>query len=549
MNVTLNSTFNEVPLLDKVALAVPHIVYSSVGYPLAVNSALVILLATSLLVVGSYASVSQPKLAKDPNDDKDSPLWDPTDRDNSPLLLTLKDELMLLDYKTIGVYQALCMPVFAGSALFGLNYVMKRMNIPILRLLSYYAITNVAFASSYAIDHVLTVILRNVGYWLQLPKNLGYFLTRYRLTLSEASDLPLSRMSRLDAASLDVSDEKFDEIEEFMWEQNQAQLLKMPTVKSKHQIESMVFDLKFLITWPLALLLLAAMYWYNPLIRGEGYHLEKINWIINNAGACSLTIVCSFFLKIGNFKVGTLLLSLLFFYDIYFVFKSEMMIAVATGIDLPFKLVFPRSPLEIVPLKEIATKTVYQLRAPESLLGLGDIVVPGAFASLALRFDYHQYYAKTGFHFHKLRCIGLPRYFTAAVVSYIVALIATLAALHLSGHGQPALLFIVPSLLIGLYSTAYFLGELQELWHFSEELKPFPKEKLEEKTPEEPVEDFKVHTDIIYEFGDATDESDDTYVIEDETENDDDSEDEDLMSEIANLVKDQSEEERLLILD
>jgi len=68
----------------------------------------------------------------------------------------------------------------------------------------------------------------------------------------------------------------------------------------------------------------------------------------------------------GTFKNGFLLLTLLFFYDIFFVFGTDIMLTVAKGIDAPIKLLFPRD--------------WYHEDGPKfALLGLGDIVMPGFF--------------------------------------------------------------------------------------------------------------------------------------------------------------------------
>ena len=79
---------------------------------------------------------------------------------------------------------------------------------------------------------------------------------------------------------------------------------------------------------------------------------------------------------IGNFKNGFMLLSLLFFYDIFFVFGTDVMLTVARGIDAPIKLQFPRD------YNDESGKPQF------SILGLGDIVIPGIFVSLCLRFDF-----------------------------------------------------------------------------------------------------------------------------------------------------------------
>ena len=76
---------------------------------------------------------------------------------------------------------------------------------------------------------------------------------------------------------------------------------------------------------------------------------------------------------LGNFTTGFILLSLLFFYDIFFVFGTDVMLTVAKNVDAPIKLQFPR---------DFSTEP-----RQYSILGLGDIVIPGIFMSLCLRFD------------------------------------------------------------------------------------------------------------------------------------------------------------------
>jgi minor histocompatibility antigen H13 len=66
-------------------------------------------------------------------------------------------------------------------------------------------------------------------------------------------------------------------------------------------------------------------------------------------------------LNLGSTHTGLLLLWGLFFYDIFWVFCTPVMVAVATKIDGPIKLLFPS--------QAVAGKF--------NMLGLGDIVIPG----------------------------------------------------------------------------------------------------------------------------------------------------------------------------
>lgn len=65
----------------------------------------------------------------------------------------------------------------------------------------------------------------------------------------------------------------------------------------------------------------------------------------------------------------------LFVYDIFWVFFTPVMVSVAKSFDAPIKLLFPR------PRGIADEKTLF------SMLGLGDIVLPGVFVALLLRYD------------------------------------------------------------------------------------------------------------------------------------------------------------------
>ena len=190
-----------------------------------------------------------------------------------------------------------------------------------------------------------------------------------------------------------------------------------------------------------------------------------------------------------TFGTGTLLLSALFFYDIYFVFFTAIMTTVATTVDIPIKLSFPRpsTPAE-------AERGDSSL----SILGLGDIVIPGMMIAHALRFDLYLHYLKQsktvkgkvekatyqpvsgawGERFWvgrsaagpDLRAKAFPKtYFRAGLVGYSVCLIVTLLVMQISEHGQPALLYLVPGVLGALWGTAAVKGELYQMWNYTED--------------------------------------------------------------------------------
>ena len=83
---------------------------------------------------------------------------------------------------------------------------------------------------------------------------------------------------------------------------------------------------------------------------------------------------------LGNFTNGFMLLVFLFFYDIFFVFGTDVMLTVAKSIDAPIKLLFPTN-------WEATNEETGLIEPKFSLLGLGDIVIPGIFIALCLRYD------------------------------------------------------------------------------------------------------------------------------------------------------------------
>jgi signal peptide peptidase-like protein 2B len=98
---------------------------------------------------------------------------------------------------------------------------------------------------------------------------------------------------------------------------------------------------------------------------------------------------------------------------------------------------------------------IFSVYGGNALLGLGDIVIPGLLVSFCLRYDY---------------CQGYPisrNYFCVASVSYSVGLLlANIMAITLRDivAGQPALMYIVPSMLLSVLGVSICKGEYRDMW-------------------------------------------------------------------------------------
>ena len=143
----------------------------------------------------------------------------------------------------------------------------------------------------------------------------------------------------------------------------------------------------------------------------------------------------------------------------------------------PIKILFPRS---LTPSEETG-------KIDLALLGLGDIVIPGFFLSLLLRFDAHQAQVPTSFtDVHA----SFPKpYFHSALIFYILGMSTTMAVMIFFNAAQPALLYLVPACLISSLGCATIRGELKELLDYSEEPEEVEEGEEEGKDKDESKKD------------------------------------------------------------
>ena len=184
-----------------------------------------------------------------------------------------------------------------------------------------------------------------------------------------------------------------------------------------------------------------------------GAYAASKHYVLNNLVAASLAVGGLELVSVGAFRNAAIMLGGLFFYDVWWVFGTDVMVTVAKGVDGPIKLLFPRPP------------GGGDGGPAFSMLGLGDVVVPGLFLALLLRFDAARAAAPRD---AALGDFPAP-YFAAGVASYAAGLGATLAVMYAFDAAQPALLYLVPATLAAALATAALRGELRALVAFSEE--------------------------------------------------------------------------------
>ncbi|KAJ7944937.1 Signal peptide peptidase-like [Quillaja saponaria] len=194
------------------------------------------------------------------------------------------------------------------------------------------------------------------------------------------------------------------------------------------------------------------------------YRSVSFAWIGQDILGIALIITVLQIVHIPNLKVGTVLLCCAFLYDIFWVFVSKrlfhesVMIVVARGDKsgedgIPMLLKIPR---------------MFDPWGGYSIIGFGDILLPGLVVAFSLRYDWLA---------NKNLRAG---YFLWAMFAYGFGLLITYLALNLmDGHGQPALLYIVPFTLGTFMTLGRKRGDLRILWARGVPERPCPHIRLQ----------------------------------------------------------------------
>ncbi|PSC69300.1 signal peptide peptidase [Micractinium conductrix] len=252
------------------------------------------------------------------------------------------------------------------------------------------------------------------------------------------------------------------------------------------------------------------------------------NFTINNLIACLIAGDILQLVGLKSFRVAAVLLLGMLAYDVFWVFSSpsvigeNVMLQVATSevVTGPIRLLFPRIPGSIGEAAQF----------PYSLLGLGDVAIPGLLACLALRYDASRVVdlrtrgmavasalqdalgsmdrgasrkemgevavnaAESAYDLiaeleeeQQLRTQGLSTsgstktmyfasdavlhqrtYFTPVVAAYLLGLVVAFGVNAVTHMGQPALLYLCPLTLGSVVVVAALRKDLPKIWSFTD---------------------------------------------------------------------------------
>ncbi|XP_043441994.1 signal peptide peptidase-like 2B isoform X3 [Prionailurus bengalensis] len=189
-----------------------------------------------------------------------------------------------------------------------------------------------------------------------------------------------------------------------------------------------------------SMLLLALLCLAVSVVWGVFRNEDQWAWVLQDALGVAFCLYMLKTIRLPTFKSG-----------------NSIMVEVATGPSdsathekLPMVLKVPRlnaSPLALCD-------------RPFSLLGFGDILVPGLLVAYCHRFDIQVQSSRV--------------YFVACTVAYGIGLLVTFMALALMQRGQPALLYLVPCTLMISCALALWRRELGMFWTGSGFAKDLP---------------------------------------------------------------------------
>ncbi|ETO75923.1 hypothetical protein F444_08569 [Phytophthora nicotianae P1976] len=198
------------------------------------------------------------------------------------------------------------------------------------------------------------------------------------------------------------------------------------------------------------------------------YLHRRTYWVLQDIMGISLCFVFLRTVQLPNLKVATILLTLAFCYDVFFVFLSpiffgsSVMEDVATGGPAAYTKTgypgvdycerYPKYPAcidpEPMPMLLVLPR-IMDWAGGASMLGLGDIILPGMLLSFTLRFDCAH---------------GSTNYFRLMAIGYAVGLALANLAVMITDMGQPALMYLVPTTLGSLVIVSKRNGDFRAMW-------------------------------------------------------------------------------------
>jgi len=176
------------------------------------------------------------------------------------------------------------------------------------------------------------------------------------------------------------------------------------------------------------------------------------HWIITNFIAACLAIMSAFFLRPRNLRVCTLFLVLIVVYDAFWVWVSPYIFPSNVMAEVAMRP--PPSPLHIPSVNwtlytiDLPVRFVMVTNAGSVVLGLGDVVLPTMYLTYLRGCDVAIWYQ------HDVP-LTMPHhlwgFFGVGLIGYLCGLHVVLGVALSTNSAQPAMVYIVPCLLLSVW--------------------------------------------------------------------------------------------------
>jgi len=186
-------------------------------------------------------------------------------------------------------------------------------------------------------------------------------------------------------------------------------------------------------------------------------------WLVVDCIAWCIGVTQLSLLRLPNLKLSMVLLLIFLVYDVFWVFLSPYFF----GGDSVMVEVATRMPTSAIPMILTMPSIIGDT---SSLMGLGDIVLPGLYICFLYGFDKTLLRVAstptTNGDDRTTTATTMPKvsYFTISLIGYTVGFAMTMVSAFVMNKGQPALLFLVPCILAPTCIASYFQGHFMQMW-------------------------------------------------------------------------------------
>jgi len=219
------------------------------------------------------------------------------------------------------------------------------------------------------------------------------------------------------------------------------------------------------------------------------------HWIANNIFGLAFAVNGIEFLQLNKIVNGCILLGGLFFYDIFWVFGTNVMVTVAKSFDAPikrkvestfFKLYFKI--IKIFFSSDFSTRLDWAWHLRWKVCSSRSRRHRNTWhfycSSPQIRHEV-SFFNLISFSLITLKDLIWPlnlslnrnrkTYFYSCFIAYILALFCTIFVMHVFKHAQPALLYIVPLCLVVPLTVALIQGDLKSMFTYRDHEDTEPK--------------------------------------------------------------------------